>query len=99
MSSTPGRRTLRERHLARDAHCAPASSNQPCIMAIFPAAAVRVPKQRVVSYEVSLRGRTSCSKDYCRRLRGWQRQQPCGMRSWKKATEPQGARGFPILSS
>ena len=63
--STPGLWTLRERHLAQDAHCAPSSSNKSSIMAVFPAAAVCVPIQRVVSYEVALRG-AACVKDHCR---------------------------------
>ena len=95
--STPGRRTLRERHLARDAHCAPTSSDKSRIIAIFPAVAVYVPIQRVVSNEVAWRGSTSCSKDHCRRLRGWRRQQPHGMRNWEKTSEPQ-ARSVSCLS-
>ena len=97
MSRTLGRRTLREKHFARDTHCPAASSNQPCIMAIFPAAAVRVPKQRVVSNEVAWRGSTSCTKDHCCRLRGWRWQHPCSMRSWEEASEPQ-ATSFSCLS-
>ena len=40
--AAPGRRTLRERHLARDTHCAPTSSDTSPVMALFPAAWFRV---------------------------------------------------------
>ena len=65
---------LRERHLARDVHRAPSSSNKFSIVAVFSATAVRVPIQRVVWYEVAIRRGSSCTIDHGRRLSGrrWQ---------------------------